>query len=165
MYTLQCTKKLLDRIKPEISEPQPSTTQLGNWYATALFWRPQMALFVNERTLFPVVMPLAPAATLAQRFPVALKAALSSLGLPRGFVDAEIEGMAQVTYAKTSNRAVLGVMNQFAFLAEGDINPTNESEALALSMKLSDTPCGPLYKGAVFPSRALLELVRGGAVH
>lgn len=124
-----------------------------------------MALFVNERTLFPVVMPLAPAATLAQRFPVALKAALSSLGLPRGFVDAEIEGMAKVTYAKTSNRAVLGVMNQFAFLAEGYINPTNESEALALSVKLSDTPCGPLYKGAVFPSRALLDLVRGGSVH
>lgn len=96
-----------------------------------------MALFVNERTLFPVVMPLAPAATLAQRFPVALKAALSSLGLPRDFLDTEIEGMAQVTYTKTSNRAVLGVMSQFVFLAEVYITPTNESEALALRQGLN----------------------------
>lgn len=32
--------------------------------ATALFWKPQVALLVNEPTLLPVLMPLAPAATL-----------------------------------------------------------------------------------------------------
>jgi hypothetical protein len=40
---------------------------LGPWYATALFWRPQVALLVNESTLLPVLMPLAPAATLPAR--------------------------------------------------------------------------------------------------
>ena len=55
MYTLHCTKKLLDRVKvPAMSAAQPPTTVLGNWYATALFWKPQIALLVNERTLLPV---------------------------------------------------------------------------------------------------------------
>jgi hypothetical protein len=34
MFHLHCTKKLLDRIKPEIAEPGQSDTALGNWYAT-----------------------------------------------------------------------------------------------------------------------------------
>jgi hypothetical protein len=38
-----------------------STMALGDWYATALSWRPQVALFVNEATLLPVLMPMAPA--------------------------------------------------------------------------------------------------------
>ena len=72
MFTLHCTKKLLDRVQPAVTAPCNANTRLGNWYATALFWKPQLALLVNERTLLPVVMPLAPATTLAQRFPDAL---------------------------------------------------------------------------------------------
>ena len=69
MFHLHCTKKLLDRIKPEIAQPGQSDTNLGSWYATILFWKPQVALLVSERTLLPVLMPLVPAATLARRFP------------------------------------------------------------------------------------------------
>jgi hypothetical protein len=71
VYTIHATKKLRDRVKAPLAEPveQPSTV-LGKWYATALFWKPQVALFVNEATLVPVLLPLAPAATLAERFPV-----------------------------------------------------------------------------------------------
>src|SRR3546814_6723545 len=69
MFRLNCTKKLLDRIKPEIVEPWPSDTALGSWYATACLWKPQVALLVSEPTMLPVLMPLAPAATLARRFP------------------------------------------------------------------------------------------------
>ena len=59
MFHLHCTKKLLDRIKPEIAAAGQSDTALGSWYATALFWKPQVALLVSERTLLPVLMPLA----------------------------------------------------------------------------------------------------------
>jgi hypothetical protein len=55
MLYLHCTKKLLDRLKPEVIAGGTSTTGLGNWYATALLWKPQIALFVNERTLLPVL--------------------------------------------------------------------------------------------------------------
>jgi hypothetical protein len=40
----------------------------GRRYATAFFWRPQVALFVNESTLLPVLIPLAPATTVIARF-------------------------------------------------------------------------------------------------
>jgi hypothetical protein len=66
---VRATKKLLDRIgPPSLGEGEQSTTLMGQWYPTALFWRPHVALFVNEPTL-PVLMPLAPAGTLLARFP------------------------------------------------------------------------------------------------
>ena len=37
-------------------------------YATVLFWRPQVALFVNEASRLPVFVPLAPAARVVDRF-------------------------------------------------------------------------------------------------
>ena len=84
MYSLHCTKKLLDRIKPSIAiSLPPPTTVLGNWYATALFWKPQLALLVNEHTLLPVLMTLAPASTLAARFTVELATVLSLHGRGR----------------------------------------------------------------------------------
>lgn len=165
MFTLHCTKKLLDRVRPQVDLPCKATTRLGGWYATALFWKPQMALLVNERTLLPVIMPLAPASTLGQRFPVALKDVLQALELPADFIALEIDGMREVVYAKTANRSVVGTMNEFAFLAEGYRDRNGAIDPLALSLKLAHTPCGPLYKGAVFPDKAVREIVFGGPLH
>jgi hypothetical protein len=165
MFSLHCTKKLLDRIKPELEAPRAGTTRLGNWYATALFWKPQMALVVNERTLLPVFLPLAPAATLAQRFPIALREVLRALDMPAEFIDSEISGMGEVVYAKTANRSVLGVMNEFVYLAEGYRDQDGSVDPVGLSLRLAGTPCGPLYKGAVFPDKAVRELIQGGVIH
>ena len=165
MFTLHCTKKLLERVRPEIEAPCNATTRLGNWYATALFWKPQMALLVNERTLLPILMPLAPAATLAKRFPAALKEVLQGLDLPAEFIQAEVEGMGEVVYAKTANRSVVGTMNEFAFLAEAFRDRGAPVDTVALSLKLAGVPCGPLSKGAGFPEYAVRELVAGGGVH
>ena len=165
MFTLHCTKKLLELVRPEIEAPCNATTRLGNWYATALFWKPQMALLVNERTLLPILMPLAPAATLAKRFPAALKEVLQALNFPVEFIDAEIGGMNEVVYAKTANRSVVGMMNEFTFLAEAFRDRGGLLDPLALSLKLAAVPCGPLRKGAGSPDRAVRELVAGGDVH
>jgi hypothetical protein len=165
MFSLHCTKKLLDRIKPELEAPRAGTTRLGNWYATALFWKPQMALVVNERTLLPVLLPLAPAATLAQRFPIALREVLQALDMPAEFIDSEISGMSEVVYAKTANRSILGVMNEFVYLAEGYREQDGSDDPVWLSLRLAGTPCGPLYKGAVFPDKAVRELIQGGVIH
>jgi hypothetical protein len=165
MFTLHCTKKLLERVQPEITVPCNANKRLGNWYATALFWKPQMALLVNERTLLPVMMPLAPAATLAKRFPAALKEVLQGLDLPPEFIQAEIEGMNDVVYAKTANRSVVGMMNEFSFLADAFRDRGGLVDPLALSLKLAAVPCGPLRKGVSSPDRAVRELVAGGGVH
>ncbi|WP_106408468.1 DUF6933 domain-containing protein [Sandarakinorhabdus cyanobacteriorum] len=83
MFHLHCTKKLFDRIKPGIVAPEASDTALGNWYATIILWKPQLALLVSERALLPVLMPLAPATTLARRFPAQLALVLKEHGVNR----------------------------------------------------------------------------------
>ena len=68
-------------------------------------------------------------------------------------------------YAKTANRSVVGMMNEFAFLAEAFRDRGGLLDPLALSLKLAAVPCGPLRKGAGSPDRAVRELVAGGDVH
>ena len=80
---------------------EPSTA-LGNWYATAILWKPQVALFVNERTLLPVFVPLAAAAGLAGRFPEQLGRVLEGLGTPLEFVLPELGAIGEASYAKTA---------------------------------------------------------------
>jgi hypothetical protein len=156
---LNCTKKLLDRVKPSALKEISSDALLGNWHATALFWKPQVALLVNEKTLLPVLMRLAPATDLATRFPVHLADVLAAHGVPPQFIDHELAQMTEVQYAKTSNRSVVGIMNQFAYLAEGYREYLETQDLLALSLRLSETPCSPLYKGAVSPDRELKRLL------
>lgn len=61
---MRATKKLLRLTGPATAlADDRGSTLLGPWYATVLFWRPRVALLVNESTLRPVLMPLAPAAT------------------------------------------------------------------------------------------------------
>jgi len=157
MYSLHCTKKLLDRIKPSIATSPPlPTTVLGNWYATALFWKPQLALLVNEGTLLPVLMPLAPSSTLTARFPGELAVVLGRHGISRAAIAREMAAMTEVAFAKTANRSVLGIMNEFSFLAEGYREYLETSDLLTLSMRLADTPCRPIKYNS--PSRQVKDI-------
>jgi len=64
MFTLRCTKKLLTRLgSPVPVDEVDPTTRLGDWYANLLF-QPggQVVLFVNERSLLPVLVAASPRA-------------------------------------------------------------------------------------------------------
>ncbi|KWH59744.1 hypothetical protein LGM42_16310 [Burkholderia sp. AU39826] len=166
MLYLYCTRKLLERLKPEVAEAGYSTTKLGSWYVTVLSWRPQLAMLVNERTLLPVLMPLAPVATLAARFPGALMDILAAHGVPRPFIVSEVSEMQAVRYTKTQNRSVVGIMTEFTHLAEAYREACRDldkpTELIELSLQLARTPCSPLYKGPVSPDRALQALTNDG---
>jgi hypothetical protein len=71
----------------------------------------------TNRPLLPVLLPLAPAATLLARFPPQAAAVLAAHGTPRAVVDSELRQMRDCRLAKTANRSVVGVMNEFTFLA------------------------------------------------
>lgn len=161
MFHLHCTRKLLDRlchqpISDPVSTPAPT---LSHWYATVLFWRPQVVLCVNERTLLPVLIPLAPAATLPARFPEALAIVLQAHGWDAAKIDAETQYMRECEIVKTANRSVVGMLNEFTFLArvwkeERDAPP----DLHRLSMKLADVPCKPLrYDSPAQRARALAQ--------
>lgn len=153
------TKKVLDRLDgATASDLDRSTTRLGDWYVNILFFRPQLALFVSEATLLPVLVPFAPAATLLERFPGALLSILQAHGVPRRFSDAELAEMMTLRLARAASRSVLGVMNEFRFLADACVRLDGESNPVALSLRLAMTPCGPLYKRHVSPDRELAAL-------
>jgi hypothetical protein len=160
MLIVRATKKLLDRIgPPSLGEDEQSTTVLSQWYATAVFWKPQVALFVNEPTLLPILMPLAPAATLLARFPQQAATVLAAHGTPETIIGAELQQMRSCRLAKTANRSVVGIMNEFTHLAETYHDDTQTPDLLGLAMRLATTPCGPLYSKHISPDRELHALV------
>lgn len=148
MFTVRGTKKFLDRVGRPVPDPPASSTVLGDWYANVLFWRPQVALFVNASTFVPVLMPLAPAAGVVGRFPAAMAEVFATLGIDPRFVEAETTEMESVVLAKTASRQVLGVMNEFVFMAEHTISTgrSNPDDLVGLSVWLANTIVGPISR-------------------
>jgi len=157
---VRATRRLLDRIGPgEVSDAE-STTLLGDWYATVLPWRPrQVALLMSDRTLLPLAMPLAPAATLIARIPEHLAEVLTALRVPTDVVEREVAEMRPPTLTTTANRSRVGSLNEFAFLADAHRQSQAELDLLDLSLRLSRVPCSPLYKRHVSPDRELAALL------
>lgn len=160
MFTIHATQKLRDRVKalPTESVGAPSTA-LGNWYATVVFWKPQVALFVNEATLLPVLVRLAPARDVAERLPAQLAAVLGALGTDPRFVAAEVAAMVDARWAKTANRSVVGMMNEFGVLADADRAHGRSADLTSMAVRLAHTPCSPLYASHGFPDRELAAVV------
>jgi hypothetical protein len=149
------TRRFLDRVGgPTASAELASTTVLGDWYANVLPWRPQVGLFVNENTLLPVLVPFAPARTAAARFATVLAEVLPRHGSDAAFICDELAQMSDVSLAPTSNRSVVGVMNEFAFLA-GHWRGAEPVDLVDLSVRLAATPCSPLFRRHVSPDREL----------
>lgn len=158
-YKLHCTKKLLDRIKPQGVVEESTDTQLGDWYACPWFWKPQLVLLVNEQTLLPVVMPLAPATEITLHFPAYLEQVLMEHGVPREFIEREMALMRKAHVCKTVSRSLVGMLNQFTYHAEAYRDFRGFNDPLGLALRMADTPCGPLIKTTVTPERALAKLV------
>lgn len=157
MVIVHGTKKLLDRLGGPTAQPDDTSDgALGSWYATALLWRPHLSLFVNETTLLPILVPLAPAATLLHRFAAAVERHLAAHGVSPAFIDAEVRRLEPVRLAKTANRSVVGVMNDFTYLLGHYRRDTADLDAL--SLRLARTPSGPLARSHGFPDGALAAL-------
>jgi hypothetical protein len=158
---VRATQKLLQRVgPPTLQDGEQSTTLLGEWYATALFWKPQVALLVNEPTLLPALMPLAPAATLPTRIAQQIATVLAAHGTPPAIVDDELQQMRPCRVARTANRSVVGIMTEFTHLAEAYRNSNPDPDLLDLALRLATTPCGPLYGRNVSPDRELRAFLR-----
>lgn len=153
------TKKLRDRVKSPIAvDGDASTTELGDWFATALFWKPQAALLVNQRTFVPVFMPLAPAASLLDRASGAIAGVLRQLGADESFIESEFGAMQEARIAPTNDRSVVGVMNEFAF--HGEIRWNEGIGSLEdLAVDLAGMPLGPLRNRSGFPDRELAAVL------
>jgi hypothetical protein len=162
---VRATKKLRQRLRSATPyDGEPSTTLLGEWYANLLPWRPQqLILLINEKTLLPVLMPLAPGASAPAR--MHRTGDRRRLGHPPGAGDRHrrrAEPDARLPVGPTANRSVVGIMNDFAYVADVYRHADPSGSLAELGRKLAETPCSPLYHRHVRPDReveAFLQLV------
>jgi hypothetical protein len=80
----------------------------------------------------------------------------------RDFVEVELAEMIAVRAAGTASRSVLGVMNEFEFLAEVESQFVGEHDLLSLSLRSTETPCGLLFKRHISPDS--VEFLLGGGM-
>lgn len=151
MYTLRCTARLLRRLRNDPraaanAGQSPSTTLLGDWYATPLnIGRHRLILCTNERSLLTVVAPAKNLPELPERLRRSVLQLLVRIGVSIAQTFAEVGETHEVRFDRTANRSVLGSMNEFRYSAEGYFQ---SGEAVVfldnLDIQLSRTPCEPL---------------------
>jgi hypothetical protein len=100
-------------------------------------------------------VPLAPAATLTGRVAEQIGAVLTAHDVPATFIDQERRHMRTAQLGVTANRSVVGVMIEFARLAEVHHGDDPAVDLVELAVRLAATPCSPLYGGHVSPDREL----------
>ncbi|MFG1954873.1 DUF6933 domain-containing protein [Micromonospora sp. NPDC048830] len=116
-------------------------------------------LLVNERTLLPALMPLAPAATMPARVADQVGDVLAAHRVPDLVIRGEADQMRQWRIAPVASRSVVGIMAEFAFLAD-TWRHAAKPDLLDFAVRLAATPCSPLYQRHVRPDRELAATVR-----
>jgi len=115
---LRCTKKLLDLLRaPQVSAPEPSQ---DDWYGNVLLLdRRKCLLLTHAATLFSVFEPdvrVSQLRSTREFVSMLLARELQAESLPaHAFGET---GTDPLVLAKTSDRSVIGCMNDMAFLAE-----------------------------------------------
>ena len=172
MMTLRCTRKLMSHFDEEpapaeaIAGPRP---MLGDWYANlVLYGSTPMALCVNEKTRYAIVVPLDECSSLfilyirlAQR----IYHAMRRLGVPDDLTRRVLdEHRGGVHVAPTKDRSVVGTMNDLAKHLQWHLEERLRRGPIRhpadLEEDLNSIPHNPL--GWANATERLLELCSGG---
>jgi len=105
-----------------------------------------------------VLQPFAPATTLVERFPQAVEEVLRALDAPEPVIAEELQAMELGTVCNTANRSLIGMMNEFSFLAESYRYHFGTVEPIALMKKFVIPPCRPIHY--LSPRDALNRVLR-----
>jgi hypothetical protein len=109
-----------------------------------------------------VELPARELQTLAERFQHALEFLLRDLGVSAPAIEAELETMETVAFAKTTDRSVRGSLNEFAYAVRWALEDNPDQPLHELSVKLADTPILPLKD---FPDRMTHRLLEQRIIH
>ncbi len=140
-----------------------TTTALGDWYVNRVsVGRRALLLATSAGTFLPIVTPAREVRTFAARLPALVGERLTRLGVPADMIAREVAAMAPMAVAKTANRQVLGVMNQYAFELPYRLAPVigrgaSEVDELRVAEdQLGDTPlfCTKPGDAVVVPDEA-----------
>ncbi len=164
MVVLRGTKKVLRYLSAIDESPNESTTALGDWYANRLVVdRQPILVLVSATSLLAALVPARDVRGLPSRLATVVGERLRRLGVQEGLVEAEVGAMKTVSVAKTSDRSVLGTMNEFTkaipfYLDSGYyVDPALEFA----EKRLEETPCRASrpFDECIYPDRKTVELL------
>jgi hypothetical protein len=167
MRIIHCTRKLLKELDDPLVEPDKialPTEGLGNWYANLLrIDRRKCLLFTNEKSLYTFLIPKILKANLKnieEEFLIHLNYNLQNEGFGLEVINMVMQEYQEIGFAKTSNRQVLGSMNDLAYHYEFQIMREGGIEnirILHLNKEINRIPMGALKYN--FPIEALKNLL------
>lgn len=167
MRIIHGTRKLLKELNVPLIEPDkiPQPTEgLGNWYANLLrIDRRKGLLFTNEKTLYTFLIPKVLKANLKnieEEFLINLSYNLQAEGFGIDVINRVMQEYQEIGFAKTSNRQVLGSMNEFAFEYDYFIRKEGgleKARIIEINKEINRTPMSPVKY--MYPIEGLRELL------
>ena len=162
MVALHCTRKLARLLNCHpMRDPQPPTNALGNWYGNVVDTSGgQLAVFINERSLLTVAVPTQQGHDVLAMFFQRVANLLSMLDVANYLIERELAEMQTLQLATTSNRRVLGALNESAYQLQAMVDSVAPDTKLSLSdaeLELSDFPHGALR--CTSPAKLARELL------
>ena len=135
MQLIRCTKKLQKEMglkAAALSTSEPAFSHLAGWHANLIFiHRRKCVLFVNDKTLFSFIIPDVSRALLkelSRLFASHLACVLADEDFSAPVREKILGEYANIEYANTNNKSVLGSMNDLAYhyqsyiLSEGGVH-------------------------------------------
>jgi hypothetical protein len=118
-------------------------------------------MFVSDRSLLPVIMPIRERQNLLINFQKRLSTHLMQLGIEERFVVDELDQMDEYVVAPTASPSVLGSMNDFTQNAKVYFKMHDNISLLDLELWLAEAPCGAMdYRS---PNQVAPELLALGS--
>ena len=157
MQVIHCTKKLLIELGALGSkmplEPEPGI--LGPWHANLIMIeRKKCILFTNDRTLYSFLVPrFKNKDDVHDLFLLNLNSNLAAEGFGQRDILKALDEYREIAIAPTTNRSVLGSMNDLVNQVKfyiGRAGGLEDAEMLRVNMMLNRVPMGALkYKYAI----------------
>ncbi|SHJ63227.1 hypothetical protein SAMN02745165_02820 [Malonomonas rubra DSM 5091] len=154
MIAIQCTQKLLKEVGQEYKEAIIPTYPLGCWHANLLLLdRRKCALFTNDLTRYSFLAPglkKPDIKNLEEVFRQKLFRSMRLDGFGQQEIERALEEVQEVAFTRTSDRSVLGTMNDMANIikwAVYDAGGLLNVDIDEMNSKLNRMPIKPLDYG------------------
>lgn len=158
VLVIRPTQVLAQRLKVNLQADVEGSTFLGDWYCQLVrLGRRQLVLAVSEEARLPVLFAAGGKAPFGAHLASAVEDMLRAIGVPEELLAGEVGRMSPAEFAKTRSRSVLGSIRDFANLAAGYLEATDD--LLDVALKVADAPCGPL--GMRTPREVAQEILSG----
>lgn len=162
--TLRRTQKLASLLLETTDSPPAPDNALGDWYVNRVVVdRKPLLLLISSRALLPILLPAREVSRLPSRLGQVVAQRLRRLGMEGLLIDAEVRAMGQVHVSRTSDRAVVGIMVDFAKMLPYHLDQGrwDESTLPFVEAQLAQNPCFSSRPGdqTVFPEPAAHTLI------